>query len=60
MALTKTQTKTHSTDLCVVAFESCRYIKLGKHKVDQTVERKIRISLDKLLYSFFEVKLQHL
>ena len=43
-----------------VAFESCRYIKLEKHKLDHIGERKIRISLDKLLYSFLEVKLQRL
>ena len=42
------------------AFESCRYIKLEKHKLDQIAERKIRISLDKLVYSFLEVKLQRL
>ena len=38
-----------------VAFESCRYIKLEKRM-------QIRISLDKLVYSFLEVhvKLQHL
>ena len=43
-----------------VAFESCHYIKLEKHKLDQIAERKIRISLDKLVYSFLEAKLQHL
>ena len=60
MAFAKTQTKTHSIDLRVVAFESCRYIKLEKHKLDQIAERKIRISLGRLLYSFLDVKLQHL
>ena len=33
---------------------------LKKQKLDQIAERKIRISLDKLVYSFLEVKLQHL
>ena len=37
-----------------------KYIKLEKHKLDQVAERKIRISLDKLVYSFLEVKLQRL
>ena len=41
--------------MSTVAFESCRYIKLEKHKFDQIAERKIRISLDKLVYSFLEV-----
>ena len=37
-----------------------RYIKFEKHKLDQIAERKIRISPDKLVYSFLEVKLQRL
>ena len=49
-----------STVALTVAFESCRYIKLEKHKLDHIAERKIRISLDKLVYSFLEVKLQRL
>ena len=32
-----------------VAFESCRYIKLERPKLDQIAERKIGISLDKLV-----------
>ena len=46
------------TCMPTVAFESCHYIKLEKHKLDQIAERKIRISLDKLVYSFLEVKLE--
>ena len=41
-------------------FESSRYIKLEKHKLDQIADRKNRISLDKLVYSFLEVKLERL
>ena len=50
----------HIQQTCVstVAFQSCRYIKLEKHKLIQIAERKIRISLDKLVYSFLDVKLQ--
>ena len=44
--------------MSTVAFESCCFIKLEKHKLDQIAERKIRIYLDKLVYSFLEVKLQ--
>ena len=56
MVLTKPN-KDKETLASTVAFESCRYIKLEKHKLDQIAERKIRISLDKLVYSFLEVKL---
>ena len=43
-----------------VAFDSCCYIKLEKHKLNYIAEGKMRISLDKLVYSFLEVKLQRL
>ena len=59
MVLTKPN-KDKQTYVSTIAFESYRYIKLEKHKLDQVAERKIRISLDKLVYSFLEVKLQHL
>ena len=59
MVLTKPN-KYKQTCVSTIAFESCRYIKLEKHKLDQVAERKIRISLDKLVYSFLEVKLQRL
>ena len=59
MVLTKPN-KDKQTCVSTIAFESCRYIKLEKHKLDQVAERKIRISLDKLVYSFLEVKLQRL
>ena len=59
MVLTKPN-KDKETYVSTVAFESCCYIKLEKHKLDQIAERKIRISLDRLVYSFLEVKLQHL
>ena len=55
-----TSHKDRETYASTVAFESCRYIKLEKHKLDHIVERKIRISLYKLVYSFLEVKLQRL
>ena len=54
MVLTKPN-KDIETYASTVAFESCCYIKLEKHKLDQIAERKIRISLDRL-----EVKLQRL
>ena len=54
MVLTK-PIKDKETYASTVAFESCCYIKLEKHKLDQIAERKIRISLDRL-----EVKLQRL
>ena len=54
MVLTKPN-KDKETYASTVAFESCCYIKLEKHKLDQIAERKIRISLDRL-----EVKLQRL
>ena len=60
MVLTKPN-KDKQTCVSTIAFESCRLnIKLEKHKLDQVAERKIRISLDKLVYSFLEVKLQRL
>ena len=59
MVLTKPN-KDKQTCVSTIAFESYRYIKLEKHKLDQVAERKIRISLDKLVYSFLEVKLQRL
>ena len=59
MVLTKPN-KDKQTCVSTIAFESCRYIKLENHKLDQIAERKIRISLDKLVYSFLEVKLQRL
>ena len=37
---------------------ACQQLHLNH--VDQIAERKIRISLDKLVYSFLEVKLQRL
>ena len=63
MVLTKPNKDTFNRLACqqpgsTVAFESCRYIKLEKHKLDHIAERKIRISLDKLVSSFLEVKLQ--
>ena len=58
MVLTKPN-KDKQTCVSTIAFKSCRY-KLEKHKLDEIAERKIRISLDKLVYSFLEVKLQRL
>ena len=60
MVETMVLTKPNKDCVSTVAFESCHYIKFEKHKLDQIAERKIRISLDKLVYSFLEVKLQHL
>ena len=59
MVLTKPN-KDKQTCVSTIAFESCRYIKLEKHKLDQIAERKIRISVHKLLDSFLKVKLQRL
>ena len=59
MVLTKPN-KDKQTCVSTIAFESCRYIKLEKQKLDQVAERKIRISINKLVYSFLEVKLQRL
>ena len=60
MVLTSPNKEDTFNRLCLstVAFESCRYNKLEKHKLNQIAEIKIRISLDKLVYSFLEVKLQ--
>ena len=55
MVLTKPN-KDKQPCVSTITFESCRYIKLEKHKLDQVAERKIRISLDKLVYSFLELQ----